>query len=242
MGKTADIDVVAISDIDKGAVVGECKCKNEKIDKIEHSIKLKNIVLPESLEYISDNVFFCCKSLEQVKMPASLKKIPSSAFSCCSSLKAIEIPESVTTIGAGAFKGCRQLTNVKLPSNLKEIPYRMFDGCTSLTTIKIPKSVTTIGEGAFARTGIKKITLPKNVTYIGKNNVDKNNHYGVFEECTSLKEIVVRSRKVKKVTKYTWNGLQKNAVIRVPKSKKKEYQKLFRKAKLSKKQKVRMKK
>ena len=140
----------------------------------------------------------------------------------------------------GIFEECIQLTDVRLPSNLKEIPYRMFDGCTSLTTIKLPKSVTTIGEGAFARTGIKKITLPKNVTYIGKNKVDKNNHYGVFEECTSLKEIVVRSKKVKKVTKYTWNGLQKSAIIRVPKSKKKEYQKLFRKAKLSKKQKVRV--
>ena len=32
-GQSADIDVVAISEIDKAAVVGECKFKNEKIDK-----------------------------------------------------------------------------------------------------------------------------------------------------------------------------------------------------------------
>ncbi|HAU88620.1 MAG TPA: ATPase, partial [Lachnospiraceae bacterium] len=31
--QSADIDVVAISDIDKKAVIGECKFKNEKIDK-----------------------------------------------------------------------------------------------------------------------------------------------------------------------------------------------------------------
>ena len=31
--QSADIDVVGISDIDKKAVIGECKFKNEKIDK-----------------------------------------------------------------------------------------------------------------------------------------------------------------------------------------------------------------
>ena len=33
MQQSTDIDVVAISEIDKCAVVGECKFKNEKIDK-----------------------------------------------------------------------------------------------------------------------------------------------------------------------------------------------------------------
>ena len=31
--QSADIDIVALSDIDKKAVIGECKFKNEKIDK-----------------------------------------------------------------------------------------------------------------------------------------------------------------------------------------------------------------
>ncbi len=31
--QSADIDVVGISEIDKKAVIGECKFKNEKIDK-----------------------------------------------------------------------------------------------------------------------------------------------------------------------------------------------------------------
>ena len=31
--QSADIDVVALSEVDKKAVVGECKFKNEKIDK-----------------------------------------------------------------------------------------------------------------------------------------------------------------------------------------------------------------
>ena len=31
--QSADIDIVALSEIDKKAVIGECKFKNEKIDK-----------------------------------------------------------------------------------------------------------------------------------------------------------------------------------------------------------------
>ena len=38
----SDIDVVAISDIDKKAVIGECKFKNEKIDKdVFETLKLR---------------------------------------------------------------------------------------------------------------------------------------------------------------------------------------------------------
>ena len=218
-------------------------CENKEYMLWEYKKEeIQHIVLNEGITEIGETAFCFMMNLKTVKLCNSLEIIGERAFSYDGNLESVELSENLKEIRNGAFEECTQLSNVRLSSNLKEIPYRMFDGCTSLTTIKLPKSVTTIGEGAFARTGIKQITLPKNVTYIGKNKVDKNNHYGVFEECTSLKEIVVRSRKVKKVTKYTWNGLQKNAVIRVPKSKKKEYQKLFRKAKLSKKQKVRMKK
>ena len=41
--RSADIDVVGISDVDKTAVVGECKCKNEKIDKgVYESLKRRS--------------------------------------------------------------------------------------------------------------------------------------------------------------------------------------------------------
>ena len=41
--QSADIDVVGISDVDKTAVVGECKFKNEKIDKgVYESLKRRS--------------------------------------------------------------------------------------------------------------------------------------------------------------------------------------------------------
>jgi AAA+ ATPase superfamily predicted ATPase len=54
----ADIDVVAISDIDKTAVIGECKFKNEKIDKGVYETLIRRSSLISGKYKISKYVFF----------------------------------------------------------------------------------------------------------------------------------------------------------------------------------------
>ena len=46
--QSADIDVVALSEMEKKAVIGECKFKNEKIDKgiYETLIRRANVISP----------------------------------------------------------------------------------------------------------------------------------------------------------------------------------------------------
>lgn len=80
-------------------------------------------------------------------------------------------------------------------------------------------TVTSIGETAFyACTKLKNIEIPEDVTQIGMC---------AFEYCVNLKEITIRSEKLKKVDLDALNKIDKNAVIKVPKGKRKAYKKLF---------------
>ena len=58
VAQSADIDVVGISDIDKKAVIGECKFKNEKIDKgIYETLVRRGKVLAAKYK-VSKYIFF----------------------------------------------------------------------------------------------------------------------------------------------------------------------------------------
>lgn len=56
--QSADIDVVAISELDKSAVVGECKFKNEKIDKGIYDTLLRRAGLISGKYKVSKYIFF----------------------------------------------------------------------------------------------------------------------------------------------------------------------------------------
>lgn len=56
--QSADIDVVAISDIDKTALVGECKFKNEKIDKGIYETLLRRSGIIAGKYHVKKLLFF----------------------------------------------------------------------------------------------------------------------------------------------------------------------------------------
>ena len=63
------------------------------------------------------------------------------------------------------------------------------------------------------------------VTSIGKN---------AFAGCKKLKNVIVKTKVLKKIGKNAFKGINKAARLKVPKKQLKKYQKLFKKAKLSK--------
>ena len=82
--------------------------------------------------------------------------------------------------------------------------------------------VTKISDKAFKDCKkLKSVTIGKNVTTIGKN---------VFSGCKKLTKVTIKSTKLKKVGK---NKTSKKLTVKVPKSKKKAYKKLFSKAKMN---------
>ena len=111
---------------------------------------LENLVLPQTLTTIADQVFQNSK-LKNIQIFGNLTTIGASAFSGCTSLSTITIPASVTTIGASAFSGCTALSTVTFEneSNLSALNDNVFKGCI-ITNLRIPAKVATISSTAFA--------------------------------------------------------------------------------------------
>ncbi len=66
--------------------------------------------------------------------------------------------------------------NVIIPNGVKKIAKYAFEGCRATTSITIPDSVKEIHEDAFNLTNLKKVHIPKSVTYIDKNAFQYNDN------------------------------------------------------------------
>ena len=130
------------------------------------STNVENLILPNTLITIGEEMFSVCSSLATVTFEngSQLKTIeggyPSSGtFADCTALTSIEIPASVETIEAAAFKGCSSLATVTFEkgSQLKTIGgggssyYGAFGQLKNLMTVDMSActQVKTIGESAF---------------------------------------------------------------------------------------------
>ena len=138
----------------------------------------------------------------------------------------------VSTIEANAFKGNAKLKKVVIGKNVQIVGKNAFAGCTNLTTVSLGSNVTTIGDGAFS--GCKKLTkivIPAKVKKIGKK---------AFYKCSNLKRVIIKTKKLgkKSIGAAAFKGINKKAVVTVPKAKKKVYTKYINKAGLPKSAKV----
>lgn len=82
--------------------------------------RFKEIKIPDSVETISTNAFYCCQDLESITLPASLKTIESSAFSSCLNLSEIRLPTSLKAIQSYVFDGCSSLETVFYDGSLAQ--------------------------------------------------------------------------------------------------------------------------
>lgn len=131
-------------------------------DSFDEVFHIETIVLPDTIEYISDEGFKDISNLVSINLPFGLKTIGACAFEGCESLKEIKIPDSVTEIKYYAFSSCINLNKVNISefSDLKTISNGVFDDCQNLKEIFIPKGVTFIGEDVFLRCkSLEKITV-----------------------------------------------------------------------------------
>lgn len=133
---------------------------------------LENIVIPDSVEYISKNAFqytkfyrdnsdafmivgdgllIDCKATEDhIVLPGNVKKIMNSVFYGNESLTAADLGDKITYIGMYAFSGCKSLEEIDIPESVETIDYAAFRSCESLDRLYIPESVKSIGNWAFS--------------------------------------------------------------------------------------------
>ena len=168
---------------------------------------LQSIVLPKTLDCISESMFEDCSMLKEVNIPTSVTSIGNYAFQNCRSLRKIEIHEGTTNIGRQAFKGCHSLMSVKLPSTLEKIEDYTFQGNSQLKKVTIAEGIKYIGEYAFIDCRIDSLKLPSTIHHIGycafQNNKElKHIEFNeglywieryAFQSCSALEELTLPS-------------------------------------------------
>lgn len=168
---------------------------------------------------------------KEITLPVGLTMIGNYCFTNCKKITAIDLSK-VTDIGTsgsgnadptkayGLFSGCEKLKYVKLNDSVTLLGAAMFYGCTSLTgepdaegneTLHLPTSLKATNTYTFYKSGLKTITLPTNVKYIGSTTAaatTTNASSYVFAECADLEKITV-SASFEKIGGYAFNNCKK---------------------------------
>ena len=162
------------------------------------SWKARKIVLKKGIESVTDSAFSGFYKVKKIVFPKTLKQIGSQAFYGIG-IKRLVLPDSVTEISRGAFD-----IGLKYSDGIKEI--------------KLSRSLKKIGDDAFTGQCFTSITIPQNVEFIGAR---------AFDECSELKTVYIKSKKIKKVGKDIFRNIFDGVTVYVPKSKVKKYRKMF---------------
>ena len=182
--------------------------------------KLEKVVLPEGLVSIGAYAFEGTINLKKVKFPTTMRTIGRDAFDG-SGIEALSL-SSIEKIGSSALSGTN-IKRLKIPLHCQNIESYAFSSCFKLQHVKIENGIKTISTSMFSRTGIETITIPASVTKIGTRAL-----FAFSPEESKLKRVTINSTKIKKWGKNIFGNARKDLVIRVPKSKKKEYTKALR--------------
>lgn len=120
--------------------------------------RLKELVVPESVETVSGAAFSNCYNLESVTWNAVGQDIaiirymsPQAAiFDECQSLCSFTFGDKVEVIPPQLCAGLRGLTEITIPASVRTICYGAFSGCFRLNGLIVPETVSTIMEDAFS--------------------------------------------------------------------------------------------
>ena len=128
---------------------------------------------------------------------------------------AITIPTNATAVRQGLFRSNLAVTSVNF-SNVIKIGASACFGTTNLTSVTLNK-VEEIEATAFANSGLTELTLPATIKTIART---------AFTNCKGLTKVTVKATTPPAVQANTFNGINANAVLYVPKGKKSDYEAL----------------
>ncbi|MBQ9983871.1 MAG: leucine-rich repeat protein [Lachnospiraceae bacterium] len=207
---------------------------------------LKTVNMPQHIKKIGYSSFEDCDALTEITLPYYVEEIGMYAFKDCTNLKEITIYQKVDDIHDYAFKNVTGLT-IYGKKNSEAHKFAKKQGYT-FKVCKVPalKGITYTkgnlkyqvvtdyinGKGTVMVTGIKKsaasVTIPKTVKLENYSYKVVKINNNAFKGKSSLKKITIKSTYLTFVGKNAIKGINKNATIKVPKSKLKDYKKLFK--------------
>ena len=174
----------------------------QKIDNqvFAEYISLKTIDIPDSVHEIGESVFFNCVSLEKVSIGSGVKTIGDISFLRCPEIKRVEITDLSAWINID-FK-----TSFSIPLSQQADLY--LDG-KKITNLKIPKDVGFVLPYAFIRCkSIESVSVPGNISYIDHN---------AFAQCRNLKKVNIENG-VKAIYDFVFESCTSLDMIKLPSS------------------------
>ena len=152
---------------------------------------LTSVVIPEGVKTISNNAFSYCYNLTSLVLPNTVENIEDNAFYCNEKLVNLVIPSSVRRLGWSSFSCCYNLENVVLPYGLKTIEAYSFSNSYKLKSITIPSTVYSIGYGVFSSCNALESVIfeQSDGWYIDNNNEN------IYKEVLSVPELAATQLK-----------------------------------------------
>ena len=163
----------------------------------ENYTSLKNIYLPDTVNFIGGSAFKNCVNLESIEIPRDVTNISGFAFENCGKLESVTLPAGLLMIRDSAFKGCTVLTDIEIPDTVIYMGNRVFEGCENLAGMDIPDSVVNLGEYAFSGcVNLQEITIGSGISVIDT---------GTFFGCTALATVTI-SAEVDTIKNYAFQN------------------------------------
>lgn len=142
---------------------------------------LKDITLPDGVEWIGTGAFGGCLNLERIHLSASLKTIGKKGFCDCEHLMEVELPEGLTVVGDYAFERCILLTRITIPDSVTTLGTDAFHDCNALRTVTFGTGIDRIPAHTFHHCDeLQSVTIPQSVTLIEKY---------AFDDCFALTDV-----------------------------------------------------
>lgn len=134
---------------------------------------LKNVVLGDSVTYLSPYAFSNCRALESVVFSPNLKTIERYAFKDCKSLKSFTFPAGIQRLSYDAFEGCDNIETVYWNHNDSIAMSRILgSAASSIKKVIIGPDITCIeGQAFWNFTNLTSISVdPDNKVYDSRND------------------------------------------------------------------------
>lgn len=90
---------------------------NGTVFKINPDAVEGRLIIDMPINKLGDMALADCDKLREIVLPDSLQSIGAGTFMGCKNLESIEIPDSVKNIGSNAFKGCDSLQDLHIGLN-----------------------------------------------------------------------------------------------------------------------------
>ena len=170
----------------------ECEGKSYPVTIIEKNafsgMRIKSVVLPDTVVEIEDCAFENCSELVDVSLGKSLKVIGRSAFESCKWLRALNLPETVIQIGYHAIEDTRIIDMHWGVIYLGHVLYGYHGWLPEHSYIEVRKGTTVIADSAFNTKNVywdewknlEGVVLPNGMKRIGDS---------AFLMCRELKYI-----------------------------------------------------